>query len=65
MSIGYLRQVPVSATVEIGNRDDMRIGGQSLQESYRCRQTGGEGERVFRVFESCDGLFKAVAIGVG
>ena len=55
-----LGKIPVGSTVDVGDGDDVRARCQGLEDDGGSCGTGGEGESIFGVFESSDGLLKVI-----
>ena len=60
---GDLCEVAVGAAVDIGDGDDVRAGGERLQDVGCGGRAGAVGERIVGVLERCDCAFKVVAGG--
>lgn len=59
-----LCEVPVCATVDIGDGYDMGPGGKGLEDRGRGCGTGGEGESVFCVLERCYTFLELISSSV-
>lgn len=55
-----LSEVAVGATVDVGDGDDVRPGGEGLEDVGSGGGAGGEGESIFGVLEGSDGLLEVV-----
>ena len=61
---GDLSEGAVGTTVDIGNGDNVRVRGESLEDNRDSGQAGGEGEGVRRILKGGDGMLEVVAVGV-
>lgn len=57
-----LGEVAVGATVDIGDGDNVRPGGEGLEDVGGGCGAGGEGESILGVLEGSDGLLEVVTV---
>lgn len=55
-----LSEVSMRTTIYVGYGDDVRSGGEGLEDSCSGRRSGGKSEGEARVFEGCDGFFEVL-----
>jgi len=63
--LGHLREVPMGATIHVAHAHDMASCRETLEDQSSGCRTRGKGERIFRMFDGCDGLLEIVAVGIG
>lgn len=59
-----LGEVSVSAAINIGDRDDMRAGGEGLQNDSGGSGARGKGEGIAGVLERRDGFLEVIPAAV-
>ncbi|CRK35398.1 hypothetical protein BN1708_006723 [Verticillium longisporum] len=64
VGLGDLGEVAVGAAVDVRDGDDVRAGGQRLEDDGGGGAAGREGEGVLGLLERSDGRLKVVAVGV-
>lgn len=55
-----LGEISVCTAVHIGDGDDVRPGGERLEDSRGSSGTGRKGEGVFGIFQCCNGLLEVI-----
>lgn len=57
---GHLSEVAMGATVDIGDGDDVRTGGERLENDGGGGRTGGESEGIAGILQRGDSLLKVI-----
>jgi hypothetical protein len=65
VSLGYLGEVTVGSAVDVRYTDDVRAGGQRLEDDGCGGGTRAESQSVLCLFQCCDAVFEVVTVRVG